>query len=73
MYQFLLMLADKKVSSLRGKLLSVYLPTLEFNLETLHKSSLCSLDGLRAQKISQNLNLNAQTVIKKILEDKNDK
>ncbi|OYS15875.1 hypothetical protein CBF56_06180 [Lactobacillus taiwanensis] len=73
-YQLLLTFTSQHINSLRGQLLSIYLPRLEFNLEPLRKSSLCTLDGLRAQEISENLNIDAQTVIHKLLEDqKNDK
>lgn len=56
--------------SLRGQLLSVYLPNLEFNIEPLQKSSLCDLDGIMAQSISEDLNIDAQNTIERILRGK---
>ncbi|MCT3409499.1 hypothetical protein [Lactobacillus helveticus] len=73
-YQLLLMLTMQNINSLKGQLLSIYIPKLEFNLEPLHKSALCNLDGLKAQEISEELNADAQNIIQKILEEnKNEK
>lgn len=70
LYQTSLLYATQNYEPLEGKLLSIYVPNLEYNLEPLHKSSLCALDGLKAKRISEDLNLNAQNIISEILKEK---
>lgn len=69
--QYLINYGVENFNSLLGKVLSIYLPTGEFNIENLNKNTLCPLEGVCAKNISENLNLDAISTISKILnEDK---
>lgn len=67
LYQTALMYESESFYPLEGQLLSIYIPHFEYNIEPLQKSTLCDLDGFKAMKISEDLNLNAQSIIDSLI------
>lgn len=75
-YNILLLLLQLSVNAclsdniaLDGKILSIYLPKAEINIERLYRSSFCPLDGVQAEEVAEQNNINAEELLQHLLKE----